>query len=279
MNISFSRNNLTFRTRGRNMSIERVYGLVVAITIVLLCVAGRAAAAEPVSAEAKRYFTRGLAAVEMARSPVDYDLAIEEFTKARSLAPDWPDVHYNLGLVQDKAGKFRDAAVSLKRYLQLAPDGPDAAAVTNLMTRLEFKAEQAISDEDALNIFGSLGDHSTWQLKGKTPKDSPDFRGMQVSRRDGQRIVITYQISGLDNPVKTQTISVTPHGKTLSFSTLYNLCARSTQSDECPDVSFYSLEIVSRRQVTMTRKRIIAEIKPYMASQVSNQSYEFVRVR
>lgn len=200
MNFIARHDNAMFGTSRRKMSRQLINGLVVAISISLPCVGGLAFAAEPVSAEAKRYFTRGLAAVEMARSPVDYDLAIEEFTKARSLAPDWPDVHYNLGLVQDKAGKFKDAAASLNRYLQLAPDGPDAESVRNLMTRLEFKAEQVITDDDALNIFGSLADRSIWQLKGVTPEDTLDrLKGMQVSRRDGQRIVITHEAIGESN--------------------------------------------------------------------------------
>lgn len=257
-------------------------GLVVmAMSVVLLCVGGRAFAAETVSAEAKRYFTRGLAAVEMARSPVDYDLAIEEFTKARSLAPDWPDVHYNLGVVQEKAGKFGEAAASLKRYLQLAPGAANAESVTDLMTRLEFKAEQVITDDDALNIFASLGDSSTWQLKGATPKDPPDpanFRNMQVSRRDGRQIFITYWsgVDRLSQQIITKTKPVTPHGKTLSFTNIYYLCPQSVQRDECPELTSYSLEIINKRKVEMHVKCTAPKIHN-VGGWINNSSYEFIK--
>lgn len=59
-----------------------------------------------VSEEAQRYFNRGMAAVEIAKSPDDYALAIKEFEKAIRLAPEWPDVYYNLGMVQEKAGRL-----------------------------------------------------------------------------------------------------------------------------------------------------------------------------
>ncbi|TRZ88823.1 MAG: tetratricopeptide repeat protein, partial [Methanosarcinales archaeon] len=125
-----------------------------------------------VSEEAKRHFDRGMAAVEMAKSPDDYAAAIKEFEQAIRLAPDWPDVYYNLGMVQEKAGKYRDAITSLKQYLRLAPNASDAATVKSLINKLEFKAEQTITDEVALDIFGSLGDRNMWQLKGTTPKDT-----------------------------------------------------------------------------------------------------------
>lgn len=250
--------------------------IVLGMTMTLLCIGARASASEPVSAEATKYFNRGLAAVEMATVPADYDGAIEEFMKAQALAPGWPDVYYNLGVVQEKAGKFKEAADSLNRFLQLAPNAPDAQSIRNLITRLEFKAEQIITDEVALDIFGSLGNSSLWQLKGSTPKDLPDFRGMQISRRDGRQIVINYASSGYD--FRLETLRATPQGKSLTFDTVYYLCSdRSRHEDGCPDWSSYRLEIISKRNVKMFRQRVVAEIKPYTDTIVSNHTYEFVR--
>jgi len=44
-----------------------------------------------VSEEAKRYFDRGMAAVEMAKSAEDYESAIKEFQETARIAPYWAD--------------------------------------------------------------------------------------------------------------------------------------------------------------------------------------------
>lgn len=234
--------------------------------------------------QAQRHFDRGMAAVEMANSPEDYALAITEFEQAISLAPNWPEAYYNLGMVQEKAGKYRVAAESFRQYLQLAPDSPDAAAVRSLANKAEFKAEQVITDEDVLDIFGSLGDSNIWQRKG-VPADDPattgDFREMQILGRNGQQILVSYvskyYLDKNDRQNLIRTIRVTPQGKSLSFTTQYLLCDYSTQKDECPDVSDYRLEIVSKRHVKMSRTRFLPEIKPYGGGKVQKTAYEFVR--
>jgi len=98
-----------------------------------------------VSEEAQRHFDRGMAAVEMAKSPDDYAAAIKEFEQAIRFAPDWPDVYYNLGMVQEKAGQYRDAITSLKQYLRLAPNASDAEPVKSLVNKLEYKQELLIT--------------------------------------------------------------------------------------------------------------------------------------
>ncbi|MCF6290314.1 MAG: tetratricopeptide repeat protein [Desulfobacterales bacterium] len=102
--------------------------------------------AQNISDEARRHFDRGMAAVEMAKSPADYKDAIKEFEKAARLAPGWADVYYNLGMVQEKANKYDEAVTSFRRYLRLAPNARDAETVKSLINRLEFKA-QKISEQ------------------------------------------------------------------------------------------------------------------------------------
>jgi tetratricopeptide (TPR) repeat protein len=105
---------------------------------------------------------RGQTAVKMAQSPSDYEDAVKEFQEAVRLAPDWAAAWYNLGLVQEKAGKPGDAAASLKRFLELAPDDPDAEQVKNLVYELEFKAERARKDEDRRNsLIGTWDRYDT----------------------------------------------------------------------------------------------------------------------
>lgn len=121
---------------------KMTFFIVGAMAIAILCVGGPALAAEPVSAEATRYFTRGLAAAEMARSTEDYKDAARELEKARQLAPQWPDVYYNLGLLHEKAGNYDAAIEDFNGYLRLAPASPDASKIQEKIYRLEYKRER-----------------------------------------------------------------------------------------------------------------------------------------
>jgi Tfp pilus assembly protein PilF len=107
-----------------------------------LCTSAPARAADPVPEDARRHFVRGRTAVEMAKSPQDYRAAIEEFERAVRIAPRWADAHYNLGMVQARAGHSREAIASLKRYLELAPNAADAAQVRDEIIALEYRLER-----------------------------------------------------------------------------------------------------------------------------------------
>ncbi|MHB8137957.1 MAG: tetratricopeptide repeat protein [Smithellaceae bacterium] len=95
-----------------------------------------------VSEEAQRYMARGMAAVEMANTPKDYERAVREFEQAAKLAPNWPDVYFNLGSVQAKAGNYGEAMRHYKHYLELAPKASDAAKVREEIYKLEYRAEE-----------------------------------------------------------------------------------------------------------------------------------------
>lgn len=108
------------------------------------------------SDEARRHFDRGMAAVEMAKAPEDLQIAINEFKQATTLAPDWPDAFFNLGKVQEAAEKFTDAIASLRRYLELAPNAPDAADVKSLINKIDYKAENVMTVPKVMNVLTEL---------------------------------------------------------------------------------------------------------------------------
>ena len=112
------------------------------IGIVILTAWVSAAMAGTVSEEARRYMARGVAAVEMAKSPGDYALAVKEFEQAARLAPDWPVIYFNLGSVQSKIGDYASAMKSYQRYLELAPRSPDAAKVQEEIFKLEYRRDR-----------------------------------------------------------------------------------------------------------------------------------------
>src|SRR3970282_1754143 len=71
--------------------------------------------------EARTYLVRGMAAIEMAKSDDELAAAVEEFKKATEIDPTMAAAWYNMGAVQSKLGRFRDAIDSYNHYLKLAP--------------------------------------------------------------------------------------------------------------------------------------------------------------
>ena len=127
----------------------------VMILTFVLCLNIGLTEAQNVSDEARRHFDRGQAAVEMAKTPADYEDAVKEFEKAAKLAPEWPDVYYNLGLIQDKLEKYEDAVKNLKKYIELFPNAGDSRDVKKHITKLEYKMEiikEAKLEEDPIKV-------------------------------------------------------------------------------------------------------------------------------
>ena len=100
----------------------------------------------PIPEEAERYMARGAAAVKGAKTEKDFQDAATEFEKASLAAPWLPAVYYNLGITQDKAGRYKEAIQSLKLYLLAAPDASDAKAVKNLTYEIEYRQEKAAKE-------------------------------------------------------------------------------------------------------------------------------------
>jgi len=150
--------------------MKRIAVISLGLAMVFCLVIGYAEA-QNISDEARRHFDRGMAAVEMAKSPADYEPAIKEFEKAARLAPDWPDVYYNLGIVQEKSGEYRDAITSLRQYLRLAPNANDIAMVKSLINKLEYKTEKISKQEDILKILleGTWSSRSRAVCSGMPP--------------------------------------------------------------------------------------------------------------
>jgi tetratricopeptide (TPR) repeat protein len=99
--------------------------------------------APAVPEEAKRYLSRGIAAMKEAKSKDDFKDAVNEFEKAALAAPWFANAYYNLGVAQDKAGAYANAIRSLKLYLLASPDARDAEAVKGLIYEIEYRQEKA----------------------------------------------------------------------------------------------------------------------------------------
>lgn len=97
---------------------------------------------QEVPEEAKKYYYRGQAALEIAKTNEDYSAAINEYNEAAKLAPNWADVYFAIGQVYEKMGKYADAIQNYKKYLELSPNAQNAETVRATIYKLEYKEEQ-----------------------------------------------------------------------------------------------------------------------------------------
>ena len=69
--------------------------------------------------------------------PDDYTQVVSEFKQATYLAPQWPEVRYNLALTKEAAGDYSGAMADLKLYQQfkLSDDEARAAQDKNIFHR------------------------------------------------------------------------------------------------------------------------------------------------
>ncbi len=71
--------------------------------------------------------------------------AWDAFTQALAIHPDWPEAHYNRAVAKLALGAEASAVADLVRYLELAPDAEDQAAVrlrVQELTRVETRSHR-----------------------------------------------------------------------------------------------------------------------------------------
>lgn len=111
--------------------------------IAILWTATAACAQQSPEEEARRYYLRGIAAVEMAKSNEDLAAAIVEFQKATQVAPGMASAWHNLGMVQAKVGQLKEAIESFTRYVAVAPKSEDTQKIQDEIIKLEYRLEQS----------------------------------------------------------------------------------------------------------------------------------------
>jgi hypothetical protein len=236
--------------------------IVLRATIFILLCGIASSFGQTVSEEAKRHSDRGMAAVEMAKTAEDYGSAIKEFEQAAKLAPDWPDVYYNLGMVQEKAGKYSDAVTNLQQYLRLAPNASDAETVKSLINKLEYKKEQFLSVSEVIDVLVSLGNDAKLPLVNQEWKESshadwldwrfgPSAIGPRAITREGDDLVKVWRVEEWQadgaplSDVKYQTVKV--RGRILRYTVTE--CARGGLGTDVKN----EVEVVSKTYIKFTQ--------------------------
>jgi hypothetical protein len=229
--------------------------IVLQATIFILFFGIASSFGQTVSEEAKRHFDRGMAAVEMAKAPEDYEAAIKEFEQAARLAPDWPDVYYNLGMVQEKAEKYSDAVRSLRQYLRLAPNASDAETVKTLINKLEYKAENVLTVADIIDVLVSF--RSQWQQGGycKETKLDTDWHVLDFAPEGHNAVKVLESDLLYRTPRRhDQTLAVT--GPVLKYITTINPCSETGYhgASSCDFIIEHEVEVVSKKLVKVSQK-------------------------
>ena len=96
-----------------------------------------------VPADAKRHMSRGVAAVEDAKTPEDFKDACKEFLQATTIAPWLGNAYRNLAIAQDKAGMYNESLASLRLYLLTKPPAVDADWAEDLKSKVEYRRDKA----------------------------------------------------------------------------------------------------------------------------------------
>ncbi len=231
------------------------------------------ASGQNISDEARRHFDRGMAAVEMAKAPGDFEVAISEFKQATTLAPDWADAYYNLGKVQERAEKFADAIASLRQYLSLKPNAQDAAEVRSLINKLQFKAESVMSTTDIVSVLSSFG---KWEAEGDCFNSSL-YR--EISKKEDASVNVLIQWLYYRKPDKTfKELKV--RGPIIKYRHLNEICDPKITGFYCSRYIDNEIEVQSLDRVKVTQTIInFDEPNPEKYRPGQKLVCEFVRPR
>src|SRR5262245_45266906 len=119
------------------MSKLKIVGLAAAFSLLITPIA---AAVETTSLppDAQQALHKGLAAAKQQQ----WDIAIQNFQDARKIAPDAPEIFYDLGLAESKiAGRELRAVAWFGAYLAASPNAANAAAVKDFIAALRTKVK------------------------------------------------------------------------------------------------------------------------------------------
>jgi hypothetical protein len=169
------------------MSKQTIVGLAAAFSLLIVPVVAMAETAS-LPAEAQQALDKGLAAAKQQQ----WEIAIQNLQDARKIAPDAPEIFYDLGLAESKiAGRELRAVAWFGAYLAASPDAPNAAAVKNFIAALRIKIKGNI---DTLIKAAELADNS---LPDTPIRHDGGLSGKETNKPDQDRIMSLYEVANL----------------------------------------------------------------------------------
>ena len=216
--------------------------------------------AQSVPEVARRHMVRGQTAVELAKSPADLDDAKREFKKAIEYAPRWAQPHYELAIIQEQTGQFKDAAASLRNYLRLSPKDANAKKIRERIYKLEYKAEQTLSVSEVIDVltsgFSLSGDWVNITKQplgyGSATKREGGCRVLWmelVFKRQANDVVQVLESEMYYQPARSRYQQLIITGPAVKYFTMVNVCGPSNRG--CDSVMQNEVEVVSKNQVNV----------------------------
>ncbi|MBN1474334.1 MAG: hypothetical protein JW914_06940, partial [Syntrophaceae bacterium] len=165
----------------------------------------------------------------------------------------WSQAYYKMGLAQEKAGKYSDAIISLKKYLQLAPKSPDAAKMKEKIYKLEYQAEKVLALADISDILSSF---AKWEKRGQCRFDNMMFENIKKVSPDSVRVIVfadgsrglKFAVLKVEGPIFKFTAKI----RNWDYQ---DAGLRSMFGIE-PDLLENQIEVVSREHVIVRQKHI-----------------------
>jgi len=111
---------------------------------------------QQISSKAKGHFNKGLSAFKKEK----YEDALKEFEQAKSLAENWTEVYYQLGLTYEKLGMYNNAIDSLTTYLIRAKP-ENFEEIKQFMDDISKKEAEAYKKREIFYDYNLLPNHWT----------------------------------------------------------------------------------------------------------------------
>lgn len=97
--------------------------------------------------KARALYDSGLEAIGRATTRQELQAAAMPLSDAKDSAPDWPEVHYALGRVDELLEVYDLAAARYESYLELAPGAPDRDEVLGRVRSCRLRQERLEGDK------------------------------------------------------------------------------------------------------------------------------------
>ena len=145
------------------MNLRRSSTFLILLLLGVLNMAGMAVSQQStVPEEARRYYVQANTLFRTAQSKDDFQQVLALYRQALAVDPQYGNAWYNLSKVQEKLEQYDDAIASLKRFLAVSPNDPEARAAQDHEYELEALKGKAESPEAIWAKFLQSLDGGVW---------------------------------------------------------------------------------------------------------------------
>lgn len=261
------------------MKTHHHYLLAVIIAMIL---SSATSFAQTVPDEAKKYYNRGQAALEMATSNLDYQDAVLEFKKSIDAAPNWAEPYFAVAQVYEKLENYSDAIDNYKKYLNFSPNGTNAEIARTAIDKLGYKLDKQNEKNKIINLLSKLNrDDPQCKVHWKRTGGSPG--GVYVLKKftlNGDKLQAYIPCYMKDTPslvnkliLAEQTVPVDFDSKTLKYSYKYYNCPTLPEFNYCGYDVKISAELISTSPIKFS---VNEEWKSIKTREVENYTAEWI---